>query len=65
MYLLLHIDISNVDDCLTSHCNIGHEGAMAIGTALSACVSLKELFLSWNHIRGSGAIAIAQGLHHW
>ena len=45
-----------------SHNEFGERGGVILGPALSTNVYLDTLDLSWNQIRGVGAVSIARGL---
>ena len=45
-----------------NRCDVGSIGAAALGGMLSRVSTLTELDVSWNSIRGSGAVAFSRGL---
>lgn len=45
-----------------NRCNVGHRAAAAIAQLLTQNTILEELYVSWNKIRGPGAICIGKAL---
>jgi uncharacterized protein YjeT (DUF2065 family) len=45
-----------------SHNNLCEQAGLLLGPAISDNASIKELDLSWNHLRRKGAVAIAAGV---
>ena len=45
-----------------SHNNLCEAAGMQLGPAISDNASIKELDLSWNHLRRKGAMAVAAGV---
>ena len=46
------------------YCEIGRDGAEAIGRGIATNTSLTEIFLNGNTVGASGAMLMAQGLRH-
>ena len=53
---------SRVEYLDLSHNNLCEAAGLHLGPAISDNASIKELNLSWNHLRRKGAMAVAAGV---